>query len=274
MQTGKLFDVTDKVVVVTGGGKGIGKMISTGFVRAGAKVYITSRDAKALEATAAELTKLGPGSCHAIAADMQKYDQVEQFVAELGKKEKAVHVLVNNAGANWGADLEEYPDAAFTKVMTLNVQRVFTLTQKMVPLLQAGAKKGSAAGGAKEPPFDDPARIINIGSIDGLRVPSLNTYAYSSSKAALHHLSRVLASQLGPTGVTSNTLACGPFESKMMAATLAAAGDAIRDGVPLKRIGSPEDVAGACIFLSSRAGAYINGATIPLDGGIVISAKM
>lgn len=139
---------------------------------------------------------------------------------------------------------------------------MFDLTQLVTPLLE----KASAP--------NDPARIINIGSIDGLRVPSLETFAYSSSKAGLHHLSRVLANHLGKRNVTSNTLACGPFESKMMAATLKSFGETIKAGVPLGRIGTPQDVAGACLFLSSRAGSYINGATIPVDGGSAIAAKL
>jgi len=266
-----LFDVKGKVVLVTGGAKGIGYMIATGFVKAGAKVYIASRDAASLDKAAKDLTALGPGSCHALKADLQKVDDIEKLVAELSRKETKLNVLVNNSGANWGADYDKYPDEAFTKVLVLNLQRVFTLTQKLTPLLEAGAVSES---GSKKAPFSDPARIINIGSIDGVRVPSLSTYAYSSSKAGLHHLSRALASHLGARGITSNTLACGPFQSKMMQATLDKAGDSIKQGLPLGRIGTPEDVAGACIFLSSRAGAFVTGATIALDGGSLVAAKL
>jgi len=147
-------------------------------------------------------------------------------------------------------------------VLTLNLTRVFTITQAVTPLLEAAATK------------DDPARIINIGSVDGLRVPSLETFSYSASKAGLHQLSRVLANHLGKRNITSNALACGPFESKMMAATLKSFGEAIVAGIPLGRIGSPEDVAGACLFLSSRAGAFVNGATIALDGGSLVGSKL
>lgn len=265
-----LFDVKGKVVLVTGGGKGVGKMISTGFVQAGARVYISSRDVKSLTATADELTKLGPGQCFAIPADLQRVDSIEVLAKELGRREKCLHVLVNNSGANWAEDLEAYPDSAFTKVFTLNLQRVFTLTQKLLPLLLASIPNDTPING----PWDNPARIINIGSIDGLRVPPQNTYAYSSSKAALHHLSRVFAAQLGRKGITSNAIACGPFESKMMAATLASAHDHIVSGIPVGRIGAPGDVAGACIFLASRAGSFVNGATIPLDGGLLVSSKL
>lgn len=173
-----------------------------------------------------------------------------------------LHVLINNSGSNWGAPYEEYPDSAWVRVLTLNLQRVFTITQSLTPMLEAAASP------------EDPSRIINIGSIDGLRVPVLETFAYSSSKAGLHHLSRALANKLGERHITSNTIACGPFESKMMAATLKSFRDTIEGGIPLGRIGSPEDVAGTCLYLSSRAGAFTNGATIALDGGALVTAKM
>ena len=152
-------------------------------------------------------------------------------------------MLVNNSGATWGAPYDAFPDAAWTKVLTLNLHRVFTLTQLLTPLLEAG---GSTAG--------DPARVLHVGSIDGLRVPALPNFPYAASKAALHHLSRALAVELGPRGVTSNVVACGPFPSRMMAKVLDDVGDDIRAASPLGRIGTPEDVAGACLFLSSRAG--------------------
>ncbi|KDE08152.1 gluconate 5-dehydrogenase [Microbotryum lychnidis-dioicae p1A1 Lamole] len=270
MSSAPSFSVKGKVVLVTGGAKGIGKMITTGYVAAGAKVYISSRDKKSCDAVAQELTKLGPGSAHSIPADLASYEGVEALVAELSKREKHLNVLVNNAGNNWGAPLEEYPDAAWDRVLGLNLKRVFTLTQKCVPLLLASLPKDAP----EEGPWNDPARIINIGSVDGIRVPSLETYAYSSSKAALHQLSRVFAAQLGRRGVTSNTIACGPFESKMMAATLEAGRDLIVAGVPLGRIGAPQDVSGTCIFLSSPAGAWVNGATIALDGGALVGGKL
>lgn len=173
-----------------------------------------------------------------------------------------LHVLVNNSGSNWGESYDTYPSAAWDRVLNLNLKRVFQLTQALTPLLEASATK------------DSPSRVINIGSVDGLRVPALETFAYSASKAGLHHMSRVLASHLGKRGITSNTIACGPFQSKMMKATLEKFGDIIAEGVPLGRIGSKEDVAGTCIWLSSRAGAWVNGATIALDGGSVVSSKL
>jgi NAD(P)-dependent dehydrogenase (short-subunit alcohol dehydrogenase family) len=257
-------------------------MISEGFVRNGAKVYVTSRDAKGCAAACEELNALpntNGGSAHYITADFYKESDVIALAEELKKRETKLHVLVNNSGSNWGAPYDEYPEAAWVRVLTLNLQRVFTITKLVTPLLEQAQKEG------------DPGRVINIGSVDGLRVPELETFAYSSSKAGLHHLSRVLAHHLGKKNITyvlitdkftgqanrvgrSNTIACGPFESKMMAATLENFREAIEASVPLGRIGSPEDVAGACLFLSSRAGAYVNGATLSLDGGIVIAARM
>ncbi|KAI0738859.1 NAD-P-binding protein [Daedaleopsis nitida] len=265
-QVENLFDVKGKVVLVTGGSRGIGKMIATGFVKNGAKVYISSRSAKDCATTEKELNALGSGKCVALPADMQKLEEVDRLVKELSAEEKALHVLVNNAGAAWGDSIDEYPDAAWTKLLTLNLQRVFTLTQKCLPLLRAAAEQSGLDGDV----YRDPARIINIGSVEGLTVPGHETYAYSASKAGLHHLSRNLAGRLGFDGITSNTLACGPFESKMMAHTLREQGDIIRASIPLGRIGTPEDVAGACIFLASRAGAFVNGATIQVDGGSIV----
>jgi len=237
-------------------------MISEGFVQNGARVYITSRDAKACAQACTELNALGKGEARYIAADFYKESDVMQMVEELSKLETKLHVLVNNSGSNWGAPYEEYPDNAWTRVLTLNLHRVFTVTQLVTPLLEAAATKS------------DPARVINIGSVDGLRVPALSTFAYSSSKAGLHHLSRVLAHHLGQRNITSNAIACGPFESKMMKATLEQFKESIEAGIPLGRIGSPEDIAGTCLWLSGRAGSYVNGATIALDGGAVIAAKM
>jgi len=251
-----LFSVKGKVALVTGGSRGIGLMIARGFVEAGAKVYISSRKADVCEKVAAELTKAGPGSCVAIPLDLQSEASARQLADAVGEREGALHVLVNNAGANWGAPIAEFPDEAFDKVMSLNVKSVFHLTRFCLPLLE---KAGT---------HDDPARVINIGSIDGLHVPVFETYAYSASKAALHHLTRVLAKQLAPRHITVNAVAPGPFESKMMAATLDRFSDSIIASCPLKRIGRPDDMAGVAIYLSSRAGSYVTGTVIPVDGGI------
>ncbi|KAL4896830.1 hypothetical protein BDV59DRAFT_171700 [Aspergillus ambiguus] len=262
MDAKSLFNVEGKVVLVTGGAKGIGRMISEGYVANGATVYISSRDAKACEQACNELNALGKGKAYSIPANFYQEEDVKKLADELAKRESKLHVLVNNSGSNWGAPYDEYPSAAWTRVLTLNLHRVFDLTRLVTPLLEKASSP------------EDPARIINIGSIDGLRVPALDTFAYSASKAGLHHLSRHLANHLGRRNITSNSLACGPFQSKMMAQTLRNFGEQIKSGIPLGRIGSPEDVAGACMFLSSRAGSYVNGATIRLDGGSSISAKI
>ncbi|KAF9076134.1 NAD(P)-binding protein [Rhodocollybia butyracea] len=261
-----IFNVNQKVVLITGGSRGIGKMIATGFVKNGAKVYITSRTAKDCNATAYELNELGPGTCFALPADLQQLKEVERLANELASREQVLHVLVNNAGAVWGTTLDEFPDWAFTKVMTLNLQRVFSLTQKVLPLLRAAAEKSK-----KDNIYSDPARIINIGSVEGLRVPNHETYPYSASKAALHHLSRHLAGRLGPEGIISNTIACGLFPTKMTSSVVKQEGDALTAAIPLQRAGLPEDIAGTVLFLSSNAGAYINGATITLDGGMLVA---
>ena len=250
----ELFSVRDKVAVVTGGSRGIGLMIARGFVEAGAKVYISSRKAQVCDAVAAELSK--SGACVSLPADLGTEAGCRALADEVAKREQQLHVLVNNAGANWGAPIDQYPDDAFDKVFALNVKGVFNLTRFLTPLLQKAASD------------DDPARVINIGSIDGLQAPMLETYAYSSSKAAVHQLTRVLARRLAPQRITVNAIAPGPFESKMMAETLQRFGDQIRSSNPLGRIGRPEDMAGTAIFLASRAGAYLTGAVIPVDGGI------
>ncbi|KAI9205471.1 uncharacterized protein BJ171DRAFT_500528 [Polychytrium aggregatum] len=257
----QLFSVSGKVVLVTGGSRGIGLMIAEGFVDAGAKVYISSRSKSVCDAEAARLSAKGPGKCISIPADLQKLEEVHRLVAEIAKREPYLHVLVNNAGATWGEDISSYPDEGFEKVLSLNLKRIFSLIQASLPLLEAAAV-----------PLD-PARIINIGSVDGIHVPLLETYAYSASKAGLHHLSRHLASKLGSRYITVNNIAPGPFESKMMKATLESAKDQIVASVPLGRIGSPADMAGVCIYLSSKAGAYVNGATIAVDGGLLVHAK-
>ena len=250
----QLFSLKDKVAIVTGGSRGIGLMIARGFVTAGAKVYVSARKAEACDAAAAELSRIG--KCASIPADVGTETGCRLLAEEIGRREERLHILVNNAGANWGAPLAEYPDAAFDKVLATNVKGVFHLTRFLVPLLEKAASD------------DDPARVINIGSIDGLQAPMLETYAYSASKAAVHHLTRTLAHRLAAQRITVNAIAPGPFESKMMAETLQRFGDQIRASCPLGRIGRPDDMAGTAIFLASRAGSYLTGTVIPVDGGI------
>ncbi len=249
-----LFDVSGKTAVVTGGTRGIGLMIARGLLEAGARVYISSRKADACAAAEQDLAK--HGTIVAIPANLSREDECLRLAEEVRQREQSLNVLVNNAGATWGASMGEYPAAAWDKVVDLNLKAPFFLTRAFLPLLEAAGTP------------DDPARVINIGSIDGLRVPPFETYAYSASKAGLHHLTRVLARELGPRRITVNAVAPGPFESKMMAATLASFGDEIADSAPLKRIGRPDDMAGVAIYLASRAGAYVTGAVIPVDGGI------
>jgi NAD(P)-dependent dehydrogenase (short-subunit alcohol dehydrogenase family) len=249
-----LFSIDGKAALVTGGSRGIGLMIARGFVDAGARVYISSRKAEVCDQAAAELAR--HGACVSVPGDVSTEAGARRLAETVAAREPALHILVNNAGANWGAPLGEYPDSAWDKVLALNVKGVFHLTRALLPQLEAAARPG------------DPARVINIGSIDGLQVPALETYAYSSSKAAVHHLTRVLAHQLAARGITVNAIAPGPFESKMMHETLERFRDAIVASCPLGRIGEPEDMAGAAIYLASRAGAYLTGAVIPVDGGI------
>ena len=248
-----LFSIDGKVALVTGGSRGIGLMIARGFVEAGAKVYISSRKADVCDRVAAELA--AHGTCVSLPADLSTEAGARELAAAFSAREQALHVLVNNAGANWGAPLAEFPDSAWDKVLALNVKAVFHLTRHLLPQLERAARPG------------DPARVVNIGSIDGLQAPFLETYAYSASKAAVHHLTRVLAHKLAPR-ITVNAIAPGPFESKMMHETLERFRDAIVGSCPLGRIGEPEDMAGAAIYLASRAGAYLTGAVIPVDGGI------
>jgi NAD(P)-dependent dehydrogenase (short-subunit alcohol dehydrogenase family) len=248
-----LFSVDGKVALVTGGSSGIGLMIARGFVEAGARVYISSRKADVCEKVAAELSTIGP--CEALPANLSTEDACRTLAGQLAEREPALHVLVNNAGATWGAPFDEFDDAAWNRVLDLNVKGVFHLTRFLRPTLEAASAP------------DDPARVINIGSIDGLHVPTLETYSYSASKAAVHHLTRHLAKRLAPK-ITVNAVAPGPFQSKMMAATLDAFGEQIEQTAPMRRIGRPDDMVGVTRFLSSRAGAYITGAVIPVDGGI------
>ena len=248
-----LFSISGKTALVTGGSRGIGLMIAEGFVRAGAKVYISSRKADVCAEVAESLSALG--TCIALPADLSTEDECRRLAAEVAEREPELHILVNNAGATWGAPIAEFDDAAWDRTLDLNVKGVFHLTKFLLPQLEAAGT------------LDDPARVINIGSIDGIQVPMLETYSYSASKAAVHQLTRHLAKRLAPT-ITVNAVAPGPFESKMMAATLEAFGDSIADSAPLKRIGRPDDMAGVAIFLASRAGAYLTGTIIPVDGGI------
>ncbi len=248
-----LFSIAGKVALVTGGSRGIGAMIARGYVEAGARVYISARKAQACDETAKQLSEIG--ECISIPADFSSVAGCQQLADEIMKREKALHILVNNAGANWGAPLDEFPEAGWDKTMDTNVKGVFFLTQKLLPQLEAASREG------------DPARVINIGSIDGIHIPFVDNYAYSASKAAVHHLTRVLAVKLGPRGVAVNAIAPGFFPSKMTEWLLDNFEEQIVAGCPLRRKGEPADMAGVTIYLASRAGSYVNGAVITVDGG-------
>lgn len=251
-----LFSLSGKVALVTGGSRGVGLMIAEGLLRAGAKVYVSSRKKDACDRAARELSPIGP--CVSVPSDVGTIEGRAALVDAARSHEDRLHILVNCAGTTWGAPYAEYPESAFDKVLRLNVTATFALTRDLTSMLE---RAGTA---------DDPARVVNVGSIAGLRVEHLTgtgTFAYSASKAALHHLTRTLAAELGPRHITVNAIAPGFFESRMTAEVLARHGDAIAAACPLGRIGRPEEMAGIAIYLTSRAGAYTNGAVVPIDGG-------
>lgn len=254
-----LFTVEGKTAIVTGGSRGIGRMIAEAFVSNGVKTYITARKAEACEQAAAEMSKLG--ECIAIPVDLSGNEGREKFVSEIKERESSLDILVNNAGAAWGAAFEEYPESGYDKVMDINVKAVFMLTRDLLPLLTATASQTA------------PSRIINIGSIDGLRVSSTDNFAYGASKAAIHFLTKNLALRLGPKGLTVNAIAPGPFESQMMDYMLNKFGDKIAAENPLGRIGSPQDMGALALYLASKAASYVNGQVIALDGGRHLGAR-
>ena len=255
----KLFSVDGKTAVVTGGSRGIGKMIAEGYVENGVKTYITARKAEACQQTAEELSK--KGECIAFPADLSSKEGRDSFVQEIKSRENSLDILVNNAGAAWGATFEEYPDEGYDKVMDINVRAIFMLTRDLMPLL------------VKDATSENPSRVINIGSIDGLRVSSTDNFAYGASKAAVHFLTKNLAVRFASKGLTVNAIAPGPFESQMMDYMLTNFRDQIESKNPMGRIGCPEDMAGLAIYLASEAAKYMTGQVIALDGGSNLGSR-
>lgn len=258
MSVSRLFDIAGKTALVTGGSRGIGLMIARGFVEAGVKTYISSRKAEACEKAATELSRIG--TCVALAHDLGATAEVHKLAAEVGAREDKLDILVNNAGAAWAEPFERYAEAGWNKVFDLNLKAIFLLTQALLPQLR---KAGTP---------EDPARVVNIGSIDGIVSPHLESYAYSASKAAVHHLTRQLAKHLARDNINVNAIAPGPFDTKMLAPVLATQRKELEASVPRQRLGADDDMIGAAIFLASKASSYVTGTVLPVDGGIQAAA--
>ena len=260
-----LFSVAGKVVLVTGGSRGIGEMIAAGFVANGAKVYISSRKAEVCDATAARLAEEYGGECISLPANLAGLEGIDALTAELNAREDRLDVLVNNAGVGWGASLEDFPEAGWDKVMGTNVKGPFFLVQRLLPLLEAAASSES------------PSRVVNIGSIDGIRTPIFEGFAYGPSKAAIHALTRQLGAVLAPRHILVNAIAPGPFPTWMLSTGVGTGGDVegtdwdeVGRLTPVGRVGTAEDIAGLTIYLSSRAGQFTVGEIITCDGGRVV----
>jgi len=254
MDVNNLFTIKGKTALITGGSRGIGLMIAEGYVKAGVKVYISSRNEQVCAQVEKELS--AKGECMAIPADISTNEGRAIIVNEITNQEGKLDILVNNAGAAWGEPIENYSEEGYDKVMDLNVKAIFMLTRDFLPLLEKAQTQ------------EDPARVINIGSIDGIWVPFFDNYAYSTSKAAVHQMTRGFGTRFGNRGITFNAIAPGFFESKMTKVVLEKFSQAFEEKCPRQRIGTPEDMAGTAIFLASRAGAYVNGAIITVDGGL------
>ena len=262
-----LFSIKGKVALVTGGSRGIGEMIAAGFLARGAKVYISSRKAEVCDATAARLSEQFDGECISLPGDLSNVAGIEPVAAALAERESQLDILINNAGVAWGAPLETFPEKGWDKVMDTNVKGPFFLVQKLLPLLRAAASA------------EDPARVVNVGSIDGIKTPGFDNYSYGPSKAAIHHMTRVLGAHLVREHIVMNAIAPGPFPTWMLSTGVGFGGatdgvdwEAVGERNPSGRVGTPEDAAGLAIFLCSRAAAYIVGQTIALDGGSVAAS--
>jgi NAD(P)-dependent dehydrogenase (short-subunit alcohol dehydrogenase family) len=249
----ELFSVRGKVALVTGGSRGIGEMIARGYVENGVKTY-----GAACAALAEELSAFG--ACIAIPADLSKMEEIERLAAEIEAREDKLHILVNNAGASWGAPFGAFPESGWDKVMDLNVKSPFFLTQRLGKLLEAAGTP------------DDFARVINIGSIDGLHVSGIETYSYAASKAGINHMTKMMAKFLAAKHIAVNAIAPGYFPSKMTAGIPEEFAEATMDATPMRRRGRPEDMAGIALYLSSKASGFTCGAVIPVDGGYATTA--
>lgn len=254
-----LFSLTGKVAVVTGGARGIGRMIAEGFVRSGVRTYIVSRKREVLLAAEDDLNQLG--ECVAIQADLSTLAAIKTFVAELHKREEKIDILVNNAGATWGEGFESFPESGWDKVMDLNLKSPFFLFQQLLPLLEASADA------------DDPARVINISSVNGITTPSSPNYSYSASKAALIHLTQHLAADMVRKHININSIAPGFFHTDMMSFAIDGHEAEFAASIPRGRLGNQKDMAGTAIYLVSRASAWMTGQTLVLDGGHVACAR-
>jgi len=255
-----LFNLEGKVALITGGSRGIGYMMAQGLLEAGARVYISARNADNCQQAAQKLSQFG--TCMAIPADVSDDDSRLFLLNRLQQHESKLDILINNAGTSWGDEYETYPLEAFNKLMNINVISIFALTRDLTPMLSTNASK------------DEPARVINIGSIDGLHIPTAHgvpTFAYTTSKAALHQLSQHLAVELAPKCITVNTVAPGVFPTKMTEKSISNNNQAYEKNALLARLGKPEEIAGIIIYLCSKAGAYTHGTIIPVDGGTLVN---
>jgi NAD(P)-dependent dehydrogenase (short-subunit alcohol dehydrogenase family) len=253
-----LFSLEGRTALVTGGSRGIGKMIAAGFIDRGAKVYISSRKAGDCDATAAALSQNG-GTCISLPQDISTVEGCQTLAAHVGELEPSLDILVNNAGAAWGAEFDTFPESGWDKVLDLNLKSPFFLTQALHAKLAAGASQ------------DKPAKVIMIASIDGIRLNPQETYSYHASKSGLIYLTRRLAARLARDWIVVSGIAPGPFASQMNR-DARDHGDEVARRVPMRRIGRDEDMAGAAIFLASRAGDYVVGETIAVDGGIALAS--
>ncbi len=256
-----LFSAQGKTALITGGATGIGRMMAEALVMAGAQVLIASRKGDACEAAAKQLNEMdAPGSAQGFAGDLGSGEGVEALVSEVNKRTDKLNILANNAGATWGQDYESFPRAAWDKIMAVNVTSIFELTRDLTPLLEAAASS------------EDPARVINVASVMGIKPIAGGAYSYSVSKAAVIHLTNILANEFAPKHITVNAFAPGPFPSKMTAFATASEAGAAATGAknPMGRIGRAADIAGALLFLCGHGGSYVTGTTIPLDGGYLV----